>query len=151
MKSYTCEYALIDPETLVDAIEYAFPGSSALWIDVDEETFEVTVCGVIGELMDELDDVVAPTATPTPPTGMTAITIAVLTLTWVVSRTTADAVVLSFQRLAHAQASRTSIIPQPQQFVNRQFEQKLNSYFSRICATLPIDNCVNVCYNSITK
>ena len=60
MKSYTCEYALIDPETLVDAIEYAFPGSSALWTEVDEETFEVTVCGVIGELMDELDDVVAP-------------------------------------------------------------------------------------------
>jgi hypothetical protein len=60
MKSYTCEYALIDPETLVDAIEYAFPGSSALWTDVDEETFKVTVCGVIGELMDELDDVVAP-------------------------------------------------------------------------------------------
>lgn len=60
MKSYTCEYALIDPATLVGAIGYAFPGSTAIWTDVDEETFEVTVYGVADELMDELDDVVAP-------------------------------------------------------------------------------------------
>lgn len=60
MKSYTCEYALIDPATLVGAIAYAFPGSAAIWTDVDEETFEVTVYGVAGELMDELDDVMAP-------------------------------------------------------------------------------------------
>lgn len=60
MKSYTCEYALIDPATLVGTIEHAFPGSTAIWTDVDEETFEVTVYGVAGELMDELDDVVAP-------------------------------------------------------------------------------------------
>ena len=56
MKSYTCEYALVDPATLVGAIEYAFPGSTAILTDVDEETFEVTVYGVA----DELDDVVAP-------------------------------------------------------------------------------------------
>ena len=60
MKSYTCDYALIDPATLVGAIGYAFPGSTAIWMDVDEETFEVTVYGVADGLMDELDDVVAP-------------------------------------------------------------------------------------------
>lgn len=60
MKLYTCDYALIDPDTLVGAIEYAFPGSTAIWTDVDEETFEVTVYGVADELMDKLDDVVAP-------------------------------------------------------------------------------------------
>ena len=49
------------------------------------------------------------------------------------------------------QAHRISIIPPLQQFVNRQFEQKLNSYFSRICATLPIDIYVNVCYNEYIK
>ena len=69
----------------------------------------------------------------------------------VATRTTADAVVLSFGGAPTAQAHRISIIPPFQQFVNRQFQQKLNSYFSRICAILPIDNCVNVCYNSITK
>ena len=58
MKSYTCEYALIDPATLVGAIAYAFPGSTAIWTDVDEETFEVTVYGVTD--LDELDDVLAP-------------------------------------------------------------------------------------------
>ena len=60
MKSYTCEYALIDPVALAGVIKHAFPGSTAIWTDVDEETFEVTVYGVAGELMDELDDVVAP-------------------------------------------------------------------------------------------
>ena len=60
MKSYTCEYALIDPVALVGVIKHAFPGSTAIWTDVDEETFEVAVYGVAGELMDELDDVVAP-------------------------------------------------------------------------------------------
>ena len=60
MKSYTCEYALIDPIALVGVIKHVFPGSAAIWTDVDEETFEVTVYGVAGELMDELDDVMAP-------------------------------------------------------------------------------------------
>jgi hypothetical protein len=60
MKSYTCDYALIDPVALAGVIKHAFPGSTAIWTDVDEETFEVTVYGVAGELMDELDDVVAP-------------------------------------------------------------------------------------------
>jgi hypothetical protein len=56
-----------------------------------------------------------------------------------------------FSRAPTAQALGISIITQAQQFVNRQIAQKLNSYFSRICATLLIDNCVNVCYSSITK
>ena len=60
MNTYTCEYALIDPVTLVGAIEYAFAGATAIWKDLDEETFEVTVYGVAGEQMDELDDVLAP-------------------------------------------------------------------------------------------
>ena len=36
-------------------------------------------------------------------------------------------------------AARISIIPQPSQFVNRKVAQIFNNYFSRICATLPID------------
>lgn len=60
MKTYICEYALIDPDNLVHAIEHAFPGSTAIWAYIDEETFEVSVYGVAGEFMDELDDVLAP-------------------------------------------------------------------------------------------
>ena len=60
MKSYTCEYALIDPATLVGAVECTFKGATAIWTDIDEETFEMTVYGVAGEQMDELDDVHAP-------------------------------------------------------------------------------------------
>ena len=40
-----------------------------------------------------------------------------------------------------------SIITYPQQFVNRQFQQKCQSKFSRICATLPVDICDKLCYN----
>lgn len=60
MKSYICEYALSDPATLVAAIEYAFEGATAIWTEIDEDTYEVTVYGVAGEFMDELDDVLAP-------------------------------------------------------------------------------------------
>ncbi len=60
MKTYICDYASISPDTMVDAIEYAFPGASAIWRDIDEDSFEVVVVGVSGEWMDELDDVVAP-------------------------------------------------------------------------------------------
>ena len=60
MKTYICDYASIDPITMVDAIEYAFPGATAIWMDKDEDSFEVTVYGVTGEMMDELDDVLAP-------------------------------------------------------------------------------------------
>lgn len=60
MKTYICDYASISPDTLVDAIEYAFPGATAIWMDKDEDSFEVTVYGVSGEFMNELDDVLAP-------------------------------------------------------------------------------------------
>lgn len=60
MKTYICDYAAISPVTMIDAIEYAFPGASAIWKDIDEDSFEVTVIGVLGEQMDELDDVLAP-------------------------------------------------------------------------------------------
>ena len=60
MKTYICDYASISPDTMVDAIEYAFPHASAIWRDKDEDSFEVTVIGVPGEMMDELDDVLAP-------------------------------------------------------------------------------------------
>ena len=60
MKTYTCEYGIVDPVTLVGAIEYAFKGVIAIWQDIDEDTFEITVYGVPAEQMDELDDALAP-------------------------------------------------------------------------------------------
>ena len=58
MKSYLIDYAAISPDTLIDAIEYAFKGATAIWVDVDEDSFEVTVYGVTD--LDELDDILAP-------------------------------------------------------------------------------------------
>jgi hypothetical protein len=58
MKSYLIDYAAISPDTLIDAIEYAFPKASAIWVDVDEDSFEVTVYGVTD--LDVLDDILAP-------------------------------------------------------------------------------------------
>ena len=55
MKSYLIDYAAISPDTLVDAIEYAFPKASAVWVDVDEDSFEVTVYGEFDiEVLDEV-------------------------------------------------------------------------------------------------
>ena len=58
MKSYLIDYAAISPDTLTDAIEYAFKGATVLWEDVDDDSFEVTVYGVTD--LDRLDDVLAP-------------------------------------------------------------------------------------------
>lgn len=58
MKSYLVDYAAISPDTLIGAIEYAFKGAIAIWMDVNEDSFEVTVYGVTD--LDELDDVLAP-------------------------------------------------------------------------------------------
>jgi hypothetical protein len=58
MKSYLIDYAAISPDTLTDAIEYAFKGATVLWEDVDEDSFEVTVYDVTD--LDELDNVLAP-------------------------------------------------------------------------------------------
>lgn len=44
-----------------------------------------------------------------------------------------------FGRAPTAQARVISIIPQPQQFVNRQFAQSLNSAFSHFCAICRVD------------
>jgi len=46
-----------------------------------------------------------------------------------------------------AQASRISIIPHRQQFVNRQFQQKIKPIKSHNCATLPIDIPMEAWYN----
>lgn len=53
MRTYTCDYAAIDPQTLVEAVEYALPGASAIWKDIDEESFKVTVYGA-DERLDEI-------------------------------------------------------------------------------------------------
>lgn len=58
MKSYLIDYAAIAPDILIDIIESAFRGAVAIWVDVDEDSFEVTVYGVTD--LDELDDVLAP-------------------------------------------------------------------------------------------
>ena len=56
MKSYLIDYASISPDTMVGAIEYAFPGATAIWVDVDDDSFELTVYHVAD--LDELDRVV---------------------------------------------------------------------------------------------
>ena len=57
MKSYLIDYAAISPDALIGAIEYAFKGAIAIWTDVDEDCFEVTVYGVTD--LDVLDDILA--------------------------------------------------------------------------------------------
>ena len=58
MKHYLIDYAAISPDTMCDALEYAFPTASVSWRDADADCFEVCVIGVLD--LDELDDVVAP-------------------------------------------------------------------------------------------
>ena len=55
MKSYLIDYASISPDTMVDAIEYAFPKASTIWTDIDEDSFEVEVIGEFdAEVLDEV-------------------------------------------------------------------------------------------------
>ena len=43
MKTVIIEYAVIDPVTLVNKIEKAFPGAMASFTDIDEDYFEFSV------------------------------------------------------------------------------------------------------------
>ena len=52
---------------------------------------------------------------------------------------------------SHASRAGISIIPQPQQFVNRQTAQKIKLKISRFCATLPLAFCYWMCYTIIVK
>ena len=45
MKTVIIEYAVIDPVTLINKIEKAFPGAMARFTDIDEDYFELSVCG----------------------------------------------------------------------------------------------------------
>ena len=43
MKTVIIEYAVIDPVTLINKIERAFPGTMARFTDIDEDYFELSV------------------------------------------------------------------------------------------------------------
>ena len=43
MKTVIIEYAMVDPVTLINKIEKAFPGAMARFIDIDEDYFELSV------------------------------------------------------------------------------------------------------------
>ena len=57
MKTVIIEYAVIDPITLINKIEKAFPGAMARFTDIDEDYFEVSVWGCID--LEMLEDVLA--------------------------------------------------------------------------------------------
>ena len=57
MKTVIIEYAVIDPVTLINKIEKAFPGVMARFTDIDEDYFELSVCGCTG--LEMLEDVLA--------------------------------------------------------------------------------------------
>lgn len=43
MKTVIIEYAVIDPVTLINKIEKAFPGAMAIYNDIDENYYELSV------------------------------------------------------------------------------------------------------------
>ena len=43
MKTVIIEYAMVDPVTLTNKIEKAFPGAMARFTDIDEDYFELSV------------------------------------------------------------------------------------------------------------
>ena len=43
MKTVIIEYAVIDPVTLINKVEKAFPGTMARFTDIDEDYFEFSV------------------------------------------------------------------------------------------------------------
>ena len=57
MKTITIEYAMIDPITLINKIEKAFPGAMASFADIDEDYFEFSVWGCTD--LEMLEDVLA--------------------------------------------------------------------------------------------
>ena len=57
MKTVIIEYAMIDPITLINKIEKAFPGAIARFTDIDEDYFELSVWGCTD--LEMLEDVLA--------------------------------------------------------------------------------------------
>ena len=57
MKTVIIEYAIIDPVTLINKIEKAFSGAMAKFTDIDEDYFELFVCGCND--LEMLEDVLA--------------------------------------------------------------------------------------------
>lgn len=43
MKTVIIEYAVIDPVTLINKIEKAFPGAMAIYNDIDEDYYELSI------------------------------------------------------------------------------------------------------------
>ena len=60
MKTVIIEYAVIDPVTLINKIEKAFPGAMARFTDIDEDYFEFSVwcCNDLEMLEDVLAEYV---------------------------------------------------------------------------------------------
>ena len=57
MKTVIIEYAMIDPVTLINKIEKALPGAMALYTDINEDYFELSVWGCND--LEMLEDVLA--------------------------------------------------------------------------------------------
>ena len=57
MKIIIIEYAVIDPITLINMIEKAFPGAMARFTDIDEDYFEFSVYDCTD--LEMLEDVLA--------------------------------------------------------------------------------------------
>ena len=57
MKTVIIEYAVIDPVTLINKIEKAFLGTMAIFTEIDEEHFELSVWGCTD--LEMLEDVLA--------------------------------------------------------------------------------------------
>ena len=57
MKTVIIEYAMVDPVTLINKIEKAFPGAMARFTDIDEDYFELSVWSCTD--LEMLEDVLA--------------------------------------------------------------------------------------------
>ena len=57
MKTVIIEYVMVDPVTLINKIEKAFPGAMARFTDIDEDYFELSVWDCTD--LEMLEDVLA--------------------------------------------------------------------------------------------
>ena len=57
MKTVIIEYAVIDPINLINKIEKAFPSAMAIYKDIDEDYFELTIWGCND--LEMLEDILA--------------------------------------------------------------------------------------------
>ena len=57
MKTVIIEYAMVDPVTLINKIEKAFPGAMVRFTDIDEDYFELSVWDCTD--LEMLEDVLA--------------------------------------------------------------------------------------------